>query len=35
VTAPFAPIPASPVLEKRFLPSKRDIIEAVRKVLNR
>ena len=35
VAAPFAPVPASPALEKRFLPGKQPIIEAVRKVLNR
>jgi len=35
VAAPFAPVPASPVLEKYFVPGKDQIIEAVRKVLNR
>lgn len=33
VAAPFAPVPASPALEKAFLPSKGQIIEAARKVL--
>ena len=33
VAAPFAPIPASPALEREFLPSKERIIEAARKVV--
>ena len=32
VAAPFAPVPASPALEKEFLPSKMRIIEAARKL---
>ena len=32
VAAPFAPVPASPALEKEFLPSKIRIIEAARKL---
>jgi len=35
VAAPFAPVPASPILEKCFLPGKYQIIHAVRRVLNR
>jgi len=34
VAAPFAPVPASPSLEKRFVPAKSDIIGAVRRVLD-
>jgi pyruvate dehydrogenase E1 component beta subunit len=33
VGAAFAPVPASPVLEKEFVPSKERIIDAVRKTL--
>jgi pyruvate dehydrogenase E1 component beta subunit len=33
VAAPFTPVPASPNLEKFFLPGKEQIIEAARKVL--
>ena len=33
VAAPFAPVPASPTLEKRFLPNKDKIIEAARAAL--
>ena len=33
VAAPFAPVPASPTLEKRFLPNKEKIIEAARAAL--
>jgi pyruvate/2-oxoglutarate/acetoin dehydrogenase E1 component len=33
VAAPFAPIPASPALEREFLPSKERIIEAARKAV--
>ena len=33
VGAPFAPVPASPALEKCFLPAKNKIIEAIRQVL--
>jgi len=35
VAAPFAPVPASPWLEKHFVPGKDKIIDAVRKVLGR
>ena len=35
VAAPFAPVPASPILEKCFLPGQDQIIHAVRKVLDR
>jgi pyruvate dehydrogenase E1 component beta subunit len=35
VAAPFAPVPASPALEKCFVPGKRDIIRAAQRVLNR
>jgi acetoin:2,6-dichlorophenolindophenol oxidoreductase subunit beta len=35
VAAPFAPVPASPWLEKHFVPGKDQIIDAVRKVLGR
>ncbi len=34
VAAPFAPVPASPTLEKRFLPGKVEILRAVRQALN-
>ena len=33
VGAPFAPVPASPTLEKEFLPGKERIIEAARKAI--
>jgi len=33
VAAPFAPVPASPSLEKQFLPGQACIVEAVRKLL--
>jgi acetoin:2,6-dichlorophenolindophenol oxidoreductase subunit beta len=32
VAAPFAPVPASPALEKEFLPSQKRIIESVQKL---
>jgi acetoin:2,6-dichlorophenolindophenol oxidoreductase subunit beta len=35
VAAPFAPVPASPALEKEFIPGKSRIVEAVRKVIAR
>jgi pyruvate/2-oxoglutarate/acetoin dehydrogenase E1 component len=35
VAAPFAPVPASPTLEKQFLPSKEKIIAAARAALLR
>jgi acetoin:2,6-dichlorophenolindophenol oxidoreductase subunit beta len=35
VTAPFAPVPASPALEKCFVPVKADIIRAAQRALNR
>jgi acetoin:2,6-dichlorophenolindophenol oxidoreductase subunit beta len=35
VAAPFAPVPASPALEKCFVPGKTEIIRAVQRVLNR
>jgi pyruvate dehydrogenase E1 component beta subunit len=35
VAAPFAPVPASPALEKSFSPGKEQIIQAVRKVLGK
>jgi acetoin:2,6-dichlorophenolindophenol oxidoreductase subunit beta len=35
VAAPFAPVPASPALEKCFVPGKTEIICAVQRVLNR
>jgi pyruvate dehydrogenase E1 component beta subunit len=35
VAAPFAPVPASPALEKCFVPGKTEIILAVRRALNR
>jgi pyruvate dehydrogenase E1 component beta subunit len=34
VAAPFAPVPASPTLEKQFLPSKDRIVEAARSALS-
>jgi acetoin:2,6-dichlorophenolindophenol oxidoreductase subunit beta len=34
VAAPFAPVPASPVLETKFLPGKSEIVSAVRQTLN-
>jgi acetoin:2,6-dichlorophenolindophenol oxidoreductase subunit beta len=34
VAAPFAPVPASPVLEKCFVPGKAEIIGAVSRALN-
>jgi pyruvate/2-oxoglutarate/acetoin dehydrogenase E1 component len=33
VAAPFAPVPASPILEKEFLPGKKRIVDAARKAL--
>lgn len=33
VAAPFAPVPASPSLEKQFLPGKERIVEAARKAI--
>jgi pyruvate/2-oxoglutarate/acetoin dehydrogenase E1 component len=33
VAAPFAPVPASPALEKTFLPGKQRLMEAVHRVL--
>ena len=35
VAAPFAPVPASPVLEKSLVPTKTEIIRAVQRALNR
>jgi pyruvate dehydrogenase E1 component beta subunit len=35
VAAPFAPVPASPILEKIFVPGKQRLIETVRRVLSR
>ena len=35
VAAPFAPVPASPVLEKIYLPGKDQIIRAARKLLGK
>jgi pyruvate dehydrogenase E1 component beta subunit len=35
VAAPFSPVPASPALEKRFLPGKDQIIGAARKALGK
>ena len=35
VTAPFAPVPAAPALEKQFLPGKERIIDAVRRAMSR
>jgi len=35
VAAPFAPVPYSGLLEKRFVPGKNEIIEAVRKTMHR
>jgi acetoin:2,6-dichlorophenolindophenol oxidoreductase subunit beta len=32
VAAPFAPVPASPALEKEFLPGRKRIVETVRKL---
>ena len=34
VAAPFAPVPASPTLEKCFVPGKTEIMRAVQRVLN-
>jgi pyruvate dehydrogenase E1 component beta subunit len=33
IAAPFAPVPASPSLEKRFLPTQIRIVEAARKLM--
>jgi pyruvate dehydrogenase E1 component beta subunit len=33
VAAPFAPVPASPTLEKEFLPNKAQLIAAVRAIV--
>jgi len=33
VAAPFAPVPASPVLEKEFLPGQKRIVQSVQKLL--
>ena len=35
VAAPFAPVPASPALEKCFVPGKTEIIRTVQRTLNR
>jgi pyruvate dehydrogenase E1 component beta subunit len=35
VAAPFSPVPASPALEKCFVPAKEEIIRAVQRALNR
>ena len=35
VAAPFAPVPASPALEKCFVPGKTEIIRAVQRVMKR
>jgi pyruvate dehydrogenase E1 component beta subunit len=32
VTSPFAPVPASPALEKEFLPGQKRIVESVKKL---
>ena len=32
VAAPFAPVPASPALEKQFLPGQKRIVESVKKL---
>jgi acetoin:2,6-dichlorophenolindophenol oxidoreductase subunit beta len=34
VAAPFAPVPASPALEKEFLPGKKRIVESVKKLVS-
>jgi pyruvate/2-oxoglutarate/acetoin dehydrogenase E1 component len=34
LAAPFAPVPASPALEKCFVPGKTEIIRAVQRVVN-
>ena len=34
VAAPFAPVPAGPTLEKAFLPTKENLVDAVRRVVN-
>ena len=34
VAAPFAPVPASPALEKCFVPGKTEIIRAIQRSLN-
>ena len=34
VAAPFAPIPAGPTLEKGFLPTKENLVDAVRRVID-
>jgi pyruvate dehydrogenase E1 component beta subunit len=35
VAAPFAPVPASPALEKCFVPGKTEIVRAVHSAMNR
>jgi pyruvate dehydrogenase E1 component beta subunit len=35
VTAPFTPVPFSPVLEQEFIPSEAKIIEAIHEVLGK
>jgi pyruvate dehydrogenase E1 component beta subunit len=35
VAAPFAPIPASPALEKCFVPGKAEIVRAIKSAINR
>jgi len=32
VAAPFAPVPASPALEKEFLPGQKRIVQSVKKL---
>jgi pyruvate dehydrogenase E1 component beta subunit len=34
VAAPFAPVPASPALEKEFLPGKKRIVESVKNLID-
>jgi pyruvate/2-oxoglutarate/acetoin dehydrogenase E1 component len=34
VAAPFAPVPAGPTMEKIFLPTKENLVDAVRRVLD-
>jgi acetoin:2,6-dichlorophenolindophenol oxidoreductase subunit beta len=34
VAAPFAPVPASPALEKEFLPGQKRIVESVKKLMD-
>ena len=34
VAAPFAPVPAGPTMEKAFLPTKENLVDAVRRVVD-